>query len=298
MIMEASIAREKRLRQIETYISQMPSLSTTVTKVLEICNSPTTSPNDLNRVISLDPVLTGKVMKLINSAYYSLPNEVTTLTRGILMLGLNTVKNLALSTSVLESLRGNESVQALSMDDFWTHSLCVGVIAKHLAAIKDVPAIEREEYFVAGLLHDLGKIVLSNRFPEDYVQALDSARLDHGCLHQAESAVLGVDHCVVGKMIARKWQLGDTMNDSMCHHHDPDEAGEANRQFVTMVALANTYANVFEIGSSGDSSPENTIVDLLLQQVGVRESTISDLRETVLNEIENAKVFLQIANRS
>jgi putative nucleotidyltransferase with HDIG domain len=297
MIMEASIATEQRLKQIEKYISQMPSLSTTVTKVLEICNSPTTSPNDLNRVVSLDPVLTGKVMKLINSAYYSLPNEVKTLTRGILMLGLNTVKNLALSTSVLESLRGNESVQPLSMDDFWTHSLCVGVIAKHLAAIKGVPAIEREEYFVAGLLHDLGKIVLSNRFPEDYVKVLELARLDHGCLHQAERKVFGVDHCVVGKMIAQKWQLGDAMNDSMCHHHDPDEAGEENQNFIAIVGLANTYANVFEIGSSGDSSPENTTVDLLLQRVGVRESTIADLRETVLNEIENARVFLQLANK-
>ncbi|HQP12654.1 MAG TPA: HDOD domain-containing protein, partial [Candidatus Omnitrophota bacterium] len=79
---------------IQNYISRMPSLSTTVTKVLEICNKPTTSPNDLNRVIALDPVLTGRVLKVVNSAYYSMDNEVTSLTRAIILLGLNTVKNL------------------------------------------------------------------------------------------------------------------------------------------------------------------------------------------------------------
>ncbi len=293
-MIESPIPSKTRLKQIETYISRMPSLSTTVTRVLEICNSPTTSPNDLNRIISLDPVLTGKVLKLINSAYYSLPNQITSLTRGIVMLGLNTVKNLALSTSVLESLGGNQSSQALSMDDFWTHSLCVGVVAKSLAAIKRIPLIAREEYFVAGLLHDLGKIVLNNRFPEEYVQALESAKTEQAPLHRAERMVFGVDHCVVGSMIAGKWQLSEALNDSLCHHHSPDEAGEANRQFVSMVALANTYANIFEIGSSGDSFPENTMVDILLQEVGVSRSTLSDLRETVLSEIEKAKVFLQI----
>ncbi|MDP2104936.1 MAG: HDOD domain-containing protein, partial [Desulfobulbaceae bacterium] len=80
---------------IQAYIDRMPSLSTTVNKVLEVCNSPKTSANDLNRVISLDPVLTGHVLKLINSAYYSLPNQVSSLARAIIMLGLNTVKNLA-----------------------------------------------------------------------------------------------------------------------------------------------------------------------------------------------------------
>ncbi|MDZ7640457.1 MAG: HDOD domain-containing protein [Desulfurivibrio sp.] len=126
--------REKKLRH---FIARMPSLSTTVTKVLEVCNRPDTSPNDLNRVISLDPVLTGQVLKLINSAYYSLPNEIGSLTRAIIMLGLNTVKNLALSTAVLGSLGQEESFHSLEMDAFWTHSLGVGVTAKALAARRE-----------------------------------------------------------------------------------------------------------------------------------------------------------------
>jgi putative nucleotidyltransferase with HDIG domain len=296
-MIEADITPEKRLKRVQRYIAQMPSLSTTVTKVLEICDSPTTSPNDLNRVISLDPVLVGQVLRLINSAYYSMPEQVTSLTRAIIMLGLNTVKNLALSTAVLERLVGKTSFQAISMNDFWTHSICVGVTAKAIATIKRVPLTEREEYFVAGLLHDLGKIPLSNRFPEDYVQALQSAKPGQFALNQAENIIFGIDHCVVGRMIAEKWQLSETMNDSLGCHHNPDEAGEETRPVVETVALANAYANVFAIGSSGDPFPEQSMVTNLVERVGVNWSKLSDLREAVLDEIEQAKIFLRITQK-
>ena len=101
----------------------MPSLPITVSKVLEICNNPKTSPVDLNQVISLDPVLMGKVMRLINSAYYCLPNQITSLVRAIIMLGINTVKNLALCTAVLGTLDKKGDFQALNMEGFWRHSL-------------------------------------------------------------------------------------------------------------------------------------------------------------------------------
>jgi putative nucleotidyltransferase with HDIG domain len=296
-MIEAAITPEKRLKRVQRHIEQMPSLSTTVTKVLEICDSPTTSPNDLNRVISLDPVLVGQVLRLINSAYYSMPEQVTSLTRAIIMLGLNTVKNLALSTAVLERLVGKTSFQALSMNDFWTHSICVGVTAKAIATIKRVPLTEREEYFVAGLLHDLGKIPLNDRFPEEYVQVLESAKPGQCPLHQAENMIFGIDHCVVGRMIAEKWRLSETMIDSLGCHHNPDEAEEETRQLVEIVALANAYANTFAIGSSGDPFPEKTMVTGLLERVGVSWPTLSDLRETVLDEIEQARIFLRITQK-
>ena len=125
--------KDRILAVIQGYISRMPSLPITVSKILQICNDPRTSPVDLNQVISLDPVLMGRVMKLINSAYYSLPNQITSLVRAIIMLGINTVKNLALSTAVLGNLTGKGNFQALNIDGFWRHSLCVGVTAKLIA---------------------------------------------------------------------------------------------------------------------------------------------------------------------
>jgi HD-like signal output (HDOD) protein len=295
---EFPIQREELLGLIQGYISRMPSLPITATKILEICNSPDTSPNDLNRVISLDPVLTGRVLKLINSTHYSLPKKVSSLTRAIIILGLNTVKNLAMSTAALQSLDGKESFQALSMDEFWTHSLCAGVTAKSIADIKGIPVREREEYFVAGLLHDVGKIPLNKHFSDKYFQALNLAKLEQDSLHRAEKKIFGIDHCVVGKMIAENWCLSETIQDSLCHHHNPEEAKEENRQLTAIVALANTYANIFDIGSSGDPFPEDPMDTYLLEQVGLSWTKFSELGETVLNEIEKAKIFLQVTKKS
>ncbi|MDC7125229.1 MAG: HDOD domain-containing protein [Spirochaetales bacterium] len=118
------------IEKIENYIDKMPSLSTTVARVLDICNDPATSPAELNRVIALDPVLMGKVIQLVNSAYYGLPNQITSLIRAITLLGLNTVKNLALSTAVLGALSDSEDSHSLDTDAFWEHSLSVAVISK------------------------------------------------------------------------------------------------------------------------------------------------------------------------
>src|SRR6056297_4138809 len=96
--------REQNLQKVALYIQRMPSLPTSVAKVMELSNDPNVSPADLNQVISLDPVLMGKVMKLINSAYYGLQQRITSLVRAIIMLGINTVKNLALSTAILSNL--------------------------------------------------------------------------------------------------------------------------------------------------------------------------------------------------
>ncbi len=272
----------------------MPSLSTTATKVLEICNSPTSSPNDLNRVISLDPVLTGKVLKLINSAYYSLPNQINSMPRAIIMLGINTVKNLALSAAVLDGLGGKESFETLSMFDFWSHSICVGVTAKSLSAIKGIPIAAREEYFVAGLLHDLGKIPMNNRFPDEYVKALELTKNEHVPTQKAENMIFGIDHCLVGGMIADKWRLSRPLNDSLSHHHDPNKANEESSQMISIVALGNIYSNIIEIGTSEDHAPDEPMLNYLLEQVGVSWEALSGLYEAIIEEIEKAKIFLQI----
>lgn len=294
----APLTNEQRFALIQTYIERMPSLSTTVTKVLAVCNRPDTSANDLNRVISLDPVLTGQVLKLINSAYYSLPNQISSLTRAIIMLGINTVKNLALSTAVLGSMGGKSSFLSLSMDAFWTHSLCVGVMAKSIAALKGIPGMLQEEFFVAGLLHDLGKIPLNSCFTKEYRQALEFSSLEQGPLSRGEEILLGFDHGQSGKMIADKWQLSPTLQDVLSCHHTPENASAENQELVNVVALANTCANLFELGSAGDRYPDISRVPELLNRTGLKWPELSGLHVAVQQEIEKAQVFLQVARET
>ena len=237
---------------ISNYIEKMPSLPTSVSKIMEICNNPATSPADLNQVISLDPVLMGKVMKLINSAYYGLSQEVTSLVRAVIMLGINTVKNLALSTAVLGSLGKSGDFQALNMDGFWRHSICTGVTAKLIAQKRGRDRKILEEYFIAGLLHDIGKIPMNNALSEDYIMSMSVSDREHTPLYTSEKQTLGMDHTDVGGMIAQSWKLADEILDAISFHHSVDDYQGDSKDILYTVIMANFFANEYEIGFSGD----------------------------------------------
>jgi len=286
--------RESYLKKIKAYIVRMPSLSTTLVKVLETCNDPLASANDLKRVISLDPVLTGRVLRLINSAYYSLGKPISSLTRAIIMLGVNTVKNLALSFTVLDNLNRKSSCQAFSADEFWRHSLGVGVVAKSLAALKGLAAAEQEEYFVAGLLHDLGKLPLYIQFPEEYYRVCQNADRGRQALFQQEARFLGVDHGAVGRIIAKKWRLGSTLVESLSYHHDAAASSDKNCEFVSAVGLANQLAIYFSIGSAGDYYIDHRKMSRLRHELGVGSKMMANIQDTVPGEIERAKCFLEV----
>ena len=293
----AALNSKSCLKRIQVYIARMPSLSTTVSKVLETCNNPNASPSDLNRVISLDPVLTGQVLRLINSAYYALAHPITSLPRAIIMLGLNTVKNLALSLAVLGTVGGKSFLKFISVIDFWTHCLCVGVASKCMSEIKGASHAECEDAFIAGLLHDLGKIPLSKQFPDMYLQTLKRADGDQQPLIEAENAIFGIDHGMVGRLIGEKWQLGKMLIRSLAHHHYPDEVNPKQRVFVATIAAANSFANHWQIGFAGDGIEDNPRMADFLSMAGLDESVLKDLRERVLGEIEKAKIFLEISRR-
>lgn len=284
------IDQDAQRKQIEKFIRRIPSLSTTVGKVLEICSKVDASPNELNKVIALDPVLTGQVLKLINSAYYSLVNKVTSLTRAITMLGLNTVKNMALSTAIIRTVAGAKKSKVLPTKKFWAHSISVGVSAKLLAQVKDIPLMEREEFFISGLLHDLGKIP----FDDDYIHVLSMAKREQISLIEAERQLMGIDHQEVGLMIAEKWKLNKAISSCIGNHHDVDQLDEEYQQQAAFVALGNVYTGIYDIGFAGDLYPSEKEVEKLLDLTELNWLEFADIRDDIDTEIQKAQIFLQI----
>jgi len=280
--------------KVQNYVGSMASLPVTVSKVLEVCNNPKTSPIDLDHVIQLDPVLMGRVLKLINSAYYGLGTQVTSLVRAIIMLGVNTVKNLALSTAVLDRFTDRKGFSAINMEGFWRHSLCVGVTAKLIARRRGVDPKSVEEYFAAGLLHDIGKIPMNAALASDYVLAMAVADRERIPLNAAESRVLGIDHCAAGGAVAQAWKLAGAISDVIVHHHAVAAYEGEHTDVLLTVAVANYYASREEIGFSGNRYPER-LDPAIFGRLGIPKSLLEELDGPVNAEIEKAQIFLKMA---
>ena len=280
-------------KKIEEYIKKIPSLPTSVVKVLEISNDPHASPSDLNHIISLDPVLVGRVLKLINSAYYGLGQPVTSIVRAIIMLGLNTVKNLVLTTAVMRNLSEQKNNKGLDMEGFWQHSFCVGVAAKLLAVKRGIDIKLREEYFTAGLLHDIGKIPINAVFQKDYLLTLSTADRDRISLNLAEKNILGFDHCAAGAAIINAWKLEGAVRNAVIYHHDYADYSGSSEDILYSVIAANRFATIGGIGFSGNRYPEK-IDDFVWDRLGINQEFLFDMEDSVKAEIEKAKIFLKL----
>jgi putative nucleotidyltransferase with HDIG domain len=285
---------QKMLVRLNRYIDNMPSLSITVAKVLEVVKNPQVTAKDLNKVISLDPVLMGRVLKLVNSAYYGLSNKVTSVVTAIIMLGINTIKNLALSTAVLANVKNKDRFKALNIDGFWRHSIGTGAAAKLIAGKFGVPTNMREEYFIGGLLHDIGKIPLNDVFADEYLKVIRMADMRKVQLSDMENEVLGINHTEVGRMIAEKWKLSSETFDCILNHHDPGTAQKENFNLVASVYMANSYCNLNEIGFSGNRYSGKMNMSIL-QETGITLEFLDNLFDTISEEVEKASVFLHVS---
>jgi len=286
-----------RLTILDHYIRQLPPFPATVNKVMEICRDVDTSPTDLTKVISLDPVLTGKVMQLVNSAYFGISREIISLVRAVVMLGMNTVKNLVLGATVMSAFGTRKNFRALNMDMFWKHSLGVGVIAKLIAQKRNIDNKLLEGYFIAGLLHDIGKIPLNSKFSDEYLNILEILEKEPQPLFVSEKQLLGIDHAYVGNLIAEKWKLGEEISDTITYHHAPETYQGVQNDILFTVILSDHYANSSEIGFSGNRYLENTYPEAmryLEDNTELNFSNISAFNDEVEQEIEKAQIFLKV----
>ncbi|MBW2492326.1 MAG: HDOD domain-containing protein [Deltaproteobacteria bacterium] len=265
---------------------------------MEICRDVNTSPTDLTKVISLDPVLTGKVMQLVNSAYFGLSREIISLVRAVVMLGMNTVKNLVLGATVMSALGTRKNFRALNMDMFWKHSLGVGVIAKLIAKKRNIDKKLQEGYFIAGLLHDIGKIPLNSTFYNEYLNIIGIQEKELKPLFVSEKQLLGLDHTYVGNLIAEKWKLGEEISDTITYHHTPETYQGVQNDILFTVILSDHFANSSEIGFSGNRYLENIYpeaMQYLENDIELNLSNISMFNDEVAQEIEKAQIFLKVA---
>ncbi|MCF7969542.1 MAG: HDOD domain-containing protein [Methylococcaceae bacterium] len=236
-----------------TYVERMPAFPKSVHKVIQLAANVDSSAKDMVAVIESDPVMTIKILKVINSAFYSLPQKITSIQRALVHIGMNTIKNLALSVAAIGVLNPHNKAE-FDTGLFLEHSLAVAVLSKKLAERMGVPLMYSSDYFVAGLLHDFGKIVFAEFMPHEFKLALQQSKEHQIDLHLAELEIMGINHAQAGRMLALKWELAENLANAIDLHHSVAQGD----LLVNCVFAANQIAKKCHIGSAG-----NPIIDAL-----------------------------------
>ena len=223
------------LANIETSRS-LPTLPHILLQLIDICNQDEKGIRDLSKVINKDPSISERLLRLVNSAYYSLKQKITSIDQALLLLGMDAVKNIALSSSVYQVFHRPARKSAFNLKMFWWHSLSCASIARRLAIRTQYPA--PDEAFLAGLMHDIGKIVLWNNFEQQYETILKNSSYRTADLLLGEQE-FGLGHAEAGAWLIRRWDLHSFMPDAVLYHHDqPDRILHAS-PLVQMVYTAN-----------------------------------------------------------
>lgn len=267
----------------------LPPLSPTATKVMTLANDINCSPTEITKTIKLDPVLSAKVLRLVNSAYFSLSSEIVSLERAVIILGLNTIKNLALSAAVLAVMKDGQQKSAMNGDEFWKHCLGVGSAAKIIAKLRGVPGTVIENFFIAGLLHDLGLLIESQFFPEEFATVIEKSQTD-GLLPAEEAALGGLDHCRVGGLLAKQWKLSPDLMAVIRGHHNPAGGGD-HWELVQTVLVAEAICNNNEIGIVLEAVPM-ALDPGALKRLKLPASVSAQVLEPLDEEIDRAMEFL------
>lgn len=247
--MQIHNTRDELQDRLSALVEEMPAFSSSVTRIMELTSDINCAPKDMVEVIDHDPVMTVKILKLVNSAYFGLRNEVVSIKQGVVLLGINTLKNLALTIAAVGMLPRN-SITGFDSQEFLLHSLGTATIARILSQKIGIPSRESTDFFVAGLLHDFGKVVMVQFLADDMETALRNSRADQSPLQEQEHNILGFDHSEVGGELARKWGLPNELVLSIREHHDPDPATDSPMR--DCVIAANLVTKKLSFGQSGN----------------------------------------------
>ncbi len=216
-----------------TTIATLPEVTTRIIKTVE---DPKSSAMQLHQIISHDPALVTRILKVVNSAFYGLPGQIGSIERAIVLLGLNAVKNIAVAASLGQLFRGVKLCEDFTAKDLWTHCVAVGVTARELARQLKLPIAD--EAFLAGMIHDIGIMVSLQTSPEQLKQVCERAKTSTTEFCTIEREVMGVDHQQLGMALAETWKFPRPCQLVAGYHHQPTQLADGNRTLVTLVHIA------------------------------------------------------------
>lgn len=290
-----TVDNEKKIKLVVGKIHNLPTPPIVFTQITRVINNPDTSAYEIASIISEDPALTAKVLKLTNSSFYGIPRTITNVKQAIVILGLEAIKSLVISASVFEIFSKNSKLDIDYLERFWRHSLSVALMAKIICRKNKMPSLQEAELaFSAGLLHDIGKLIIISHLPQEHEEIARMIENHRGYPeYHAENEILGFTHADIGSYLTARWNLPELICNAILGHHDNDAL--LKEKSMALIHVANYLAHQIEIEdgrSSENMSPFHEVVWDILQ---IDADSGCELMEVLRDEYTKAETFMKMA---
>jgi putative nucleotidyltransferase with HDIG domain len=261
-----------------TTIATLPEVTMQIIKVVE---DPRSSAQQLHQIVSHDPALMTRILKVVNSAFYGLPGQIGSVERAIVLLGLNGIKNIAVAASLGQLFRGAPLCEGFTAKDLWTHCIAVGVAARDLA--RHMKLCVDDEAFLAGLIHDIGVLISLQVYPEKLREVCDVVKTGGGDFCLTEQRIIGLDHQQLGMGLAEQWKFPRACQLAAGYHHQPQALADQTRPLVNIVYVADTLccqsSHGFNLTAAGQSLGDEILMEMRIDpvMVGITRGRLDEL---------------------
>lgn len=263
----------------------------------EVVNDPYSSASDVAEITARDTALAARILKVVNSPYYNFPSRVDTISRAVTILGTNDLFALATAVSAARVFSNIPSL-LVKPETFWRHAIATGLVARKLA--KRCGVLHAERLYVAGLLHDVGSLILYRKFPNKVSAVLMASAGDEEVLSHVEQEMFGFDHAEIGAALLELWNLPSSLLSAVRYHHEPDRAAE-NTLEAALVHIGSVTANRTSAGAFMETvaAPESEVDPIVWKISGLDRSVTDELMQNLDDELEQAvSAFMPRANNS
>lgn len=270
-------------KRLEQSLKELPPLPTAVAKVLDETNRSEPDMHKIDEIVSGDQALASKVLRIVNSAYYGLSRQVTSVNQAVLILGIQQIRTITLSVGSISAFTSRGPVDAEGMRRFWQHSFATAAACTALCSKLNVDRKTSDEIATIGILHDVGRMFFFCNFKPNYQKLVNKA-LQAGTTYEfEENEFLGDTHAGIGAIVADKWELPDKIVDGIRMHEGPFNAETPLP--VAILAVADWVNKAYYYEGKGPIAP---ISPELLGVLGLEEETVAEIAEKVRNKVDEA----------
>jgi len=239
----------EKIEKIIQNADDLPTLPVVYMKLNSLIHSSNASVNMMSKIISEDPVISSKVLKIVNSAFYGFQKKIGDLQRAIVILGINQIKSLVLLSSMVNLFDKFKSKDFFDMEKFWAHSIACAVASRVIAENASIK--EPENVFTGGLLHDIGKLIHALYLHDDFKRVIESVNETSRPMYELENEIFGFDHSQTGRTLAAKWEFPEDVRNMISHHHLSASNSKLTPE-IAAVHCGNSFATALEFGSGGE----------------------------------------------